>query len=306
MNSTTPEVSAGAPRQESDPLRHRAVPLRGRTPLVLTFASAIALAMFVWPLLVVPPEGQGHVGDAPLLFVIIMPVIIGVVIAELSSGGIDAKALAMMGVLAAVGAALRPMGAGMAGIELVYFLLVLAGRVYGPGFGYVLGAVTIFTSALITAGVGPWMPFQMMTAAWIGMGAGLLPWRSLRGRREIALLVVYAVFAAYLFGALMNLWFWPFVLHEGGQLSYVPGAPVLENLHTFFLYNLATSAWGWDTGRAITNAVAIVVVGPAVLLVLRRAARKAAWREPVVFAPGALGGVQPARPEPVDDPPGQV
>lgn len=289
MTSTTPEVSAGAPRQRPDSSRHRAVPLRGRTPLVLTFASVLALSMFVWPLLVVPPEGQGHVGDAPLLFVLILPVIIGVVLAELSSGGIDAKALAMMGVLAAVGAALRPMGAGMAGIELVYFLLVLAGRVYGPGFGYVLGAVTIFTSALITAGVGPWMPFQMMTAAWIGMGAGLLPWRSLRGRREIALLVVYAVFAAYLFGALMNLWFWPFVLHEGGQLSYVPGAPVLENLHTFFLYNLATSAWGWDTGRAITNAVAIVVVGPAVLLVLRRAARKAAWREPVVFDQAGQG-----------------
>ena len=263
----------------------RAVPLSGRTALVLTFASLLALAMFTWPLLVVPPEGQGHVGDAPLLFVLLLPVLIGVILAELSSGGLDAKALAMMGVLAAVGAALRPMGAGAAGLELVYFLLILAGRVYGPGFGYVLGAVTIFASAIITAGVGPWMPFQMMTAAWIGMGAGLLPWRGARGRREIGLLVVYAVIVSYLFGALMNLWFWPFLLEEGGQLSYVPGAPVLENLHTFLLYTLATSAWGWDTGRAITNAVAITVVGPAVLLVLRRSARKAAWQRAVVFEP---------------------
>lgn len=129
------------------------------------------------------------------------------------------------------------------------------------------------------------MPFQMMAAAWIGMGAGLLPWHALRGRREIALLVAYAVIVSYVFGALMNLWFWPFMLDEGGQLSYVPGAPVLENLHTFLLYNLATSASGWDTGRAITNAVAIVAVGPAVLMVLRRAARKAAWRTAVVFEP---------------------
>lgn len=285
MTSPAPGVSSTQGRRVSAADRLRAVPLRGRTPLVLAFASLLALAMFTWPLLVVPPEGQGHVGDAPLLFVLLLPVVIGVVLAELSSGGLDVKALAMMGVLAAVGAALRPMGAGTAGIELVYFLLILAGRVYGPGFGYVLGAVTIFTSAIITAGVGPWMPFQMMAAAWIGMGAGLLPWHALRGRREIALLVAYAVIVSYVFGALMNLWFWPFMLDEGGQLSYVPGAPVLENLHTFLLYNLATSASGWDTGRAITNAVAIVAVGPAVLMVLRRAARKAAWRTAVVFEP---------------------
>ena len=69
------------------------------------------------------------------------------------------------------------------------------------------------------------------------------------------------------------------------QLSYVAGAPVFENLHRFLLYTLATSTWGWDTGRAITNVVAIVVFGPAVLLILRRAHRRAAFSAPVTFAP---------------------
>ena len=54
----------------------------------------------------------------------------------------------------AVGAALRPLGAGSAGLETVFFLLILAGRVFGPGFGFVLGATTLAASALITAGVG--------------------------------------------------------------------------------------------------------------------------------------------------------
>ena len=78
----------------------------------------------------------------------------------------------------------------------------------------------------------------------------------------------------------MNLCCWPFTLgivvpgHEG-SLSYVAGAPVLENLHRFLVYTLLTSTGGWDTGRAITNAVAIVVLGPAVLTTLRRAARRA-------------------------------
>ena len=53
----------------------------------------------------------------------------------------------------------------------------------------------------------------------------------------------------------------------------------------FLLYTLATSTWGWDTGRAITNVVAIILVGRAVLVTLRRATRKAAFDAPVAFEP---------------------
>ena len=106
-----------------------------RPAVVLALASGAGLAMFLWPLLLVPPDEFSRNSDAPFLFVLILPVMIGVVLAELQSGGIDTKALAMLGVLSAMGTALRPMGAGVAGIETVFFLLVLAGRVYGPGFG---------------------------------------------------------------------------------------------------------------------------------------------------------------------------
>ena len=49
------------------------------------------------------------------------------------------------------------------------------------------------------------------------------------------------------------------------------------------MYTLLTSTIGWDTGRAITNAAAIIVLGPAVLGVLRRSAHKARFRPPVTF-----------------------
>ena len=62
---------------------------------------------------------------------------------------------------------------------------------------------------------------------------------------------------------------------DSTELSYVPGAPVLENLHHFGVYTLLTSTGGWDTGRAITNALAIALLGPAVLTTLRRASRRA-------------------------------
>ncbi|MCR6033479.1 ECF transporter S component [Nocardioides sp. zg-579] len=254
-----------------------AVRVSRRSALVLAVASLAGLMMLCWPLLLQAPADARV--DPPFLFLALLPVIVAVVLAELTEGGLDARVLAVLGVLTAVQAVLRAVSAGTAGVELVFFMLVLAGRVFGPGFGFVVGCTSLFVSALMTAGVGPWLPFQMMCSAWIGMGAGLLP-RRVRGRAEIAMLAAYGVVAAYLFGALMNLSSWPFLLgvqvpgHEG-SLAFVPGASLADNLATFLRYTLITSTGSFDTIRAVTNVVAIVLLGPAVLTTLRRAARRA-------------------------------
>lgn len=264
-----------------------AVPVGVRTATTLVLASLTGIFMFCWPLFVrVPTSSVGHSSDAPLLFVLVLPFLVAIVLASFAEGGMDSKALAMLGVLSAVIAALRPLGAGIAGVELVFFLLVLAGRVFGAGFGFVLGCTSMFASGLLTAGVGPWLPFQMLAAAWIGLGAGLLP-RRVSGRAEIAMLVVYGVVVAYLYGFLMNLWFWPYALGGGTDLSFVPGDSLLDNLHRFVVYTVTTSTLGWDTGRAITNAVAIGVLGTAVLATLRRASRRASFGARPTFSPTA-------------------
>ncbi len=257
-----------------------AVALGRRSIAVLAVASAAGLMMFAWPLLLHPTPDTTRV-DPPFFFLILLPLVVGVVIAELTEGGMDSKALAMLGVLTAINAAMRGLGAGTAGVELVFFLLILAGRVFGAGFGFVLGCTSLFASALLTSGVGPWLPFQMLASAWIGMGAGLLP-RQAKGKAEIVLLVGYGIACAYVFGILMNLSSWPFTLGievpgHTGSLSFVPGASLIDNLHRFGIYTLLTSTGGWDTGRAITNSVAIVVLGPAILATLRRAARRASY-----------------------------
>ena len=256
-----------------------AVPLRLRSALVLGLTSVIGLMMLGWPRLLENDPAEQRV-DPPFLFLRLLPLLRAVVLAELGEDGMDARVLAILGVLSAVNAVLRGVSAGTSGLELVFFLLILGGRVFGPGFGFVLGCTSLFASALMTAGVGPWLPFQMLVSGWVGMGAGLLP-RRVRGRWEIALLVGYGVLAAYAYGLLMNLWGWPFIVgvqvpgQDRTDLSYVPGAPLLENLHHFVVYTLLTSTGGWDTGRAITNALAIALLGPAVLTTLRRAARRA-------------------------------
>jgi energy-coupling factor transport system substrate-specific component len=226
------------------------------------------------------------------VFLALLPVVIVVVLAEVTEGGLDPRVLAVLGVLSAVNAVLRGISPGTAGVELVFFVLILAGRVFGPGFGFVLGCTSLFASALLTGGVGPWLPYQMLVSAWVGMGAGMLP-RRVSGRREIAMLAAYGVVAAYAYGLLLNLSSWPFVLgiaapgHTG--LAFVPGDPMVENLHRFLVYTLVTSTGSFDTGRAITNAVAIIVLGPAVLTTLRRAARR-------VVIIGTVGSSAPQEP----------
>ncbi|MFT3871188.1 MAG: ECF transporter S component [Nocardioides sp.] len=253
------------------------VPLRPRSLAVLALGSLAGLMMFVWPLLVRVPD-SAQVIAPPFLFLALLPLVIVVVLAELSEGGMDARVLAILGVLAAINAVLRGLSAGVAGVELVFFLLILAGRVFGPGFGFALGCLSLFASALLTAGVGPWLPYQMLASGWVGLGAGLLP-RRVTGRAEIAMLVGYGIVAAYAFGILMNLSGWPFLVGievpgHGGALSFVPADPVWDNLKRFAAYTLLTSTGSWDTGRAITNSVAIIVLGPAVLATLRRASRR--------------------------------
>ncbi|HWG73430.1 MAG TPA: ECF transporter S component [Acidimicrobiales bacterium] len=273
--------SRGAPRLAT-PRPAGVIRFRPSTSVLLAVASALGVASFIWPLVISgqSPSAMAHAGDAPWEFAVLLPLLFAIVLSEIADGAIDAKAIAMLGVLAACGSALRVVGPGVAGFEPVFFLLVPAGRVLGRGFGFVLGAVTLVTSALISGGVGPWLPFQMFGAAWMGFGAGCLPRAT--GRTECALLAAYVAVASVLYGALLNLWFWP-LQTSGTSISYQAGAGAVANLRHFVAFDLSTSL-GFDLPRAVINAALILVLGKAVLAALRRASRRAAWDAPVTFA----------------------
>jgi energy-coupling factor transport system substrate-specific component len=258
--------------------RVKAIRLRPRSTIAVAMATFLGLVAFTWPF-VVQPGTFGSAQTAPLMFGVLLVVVLAVVLAEVAEGGIDAKALAMLGVLSAIGAALRPLGAGTAGIETVFFTIVLAGRVFGAGFGVVLGCSTLFASAVITGGVGPWLPFQMIAAGWVGFFAGCLP-RS-RGRTEVATLALYSFGVGLAFGLVMNLWFWPFASY-GPETSFVAGDPFVENLHRYAVFYVTTSL-PWDLGRAVLSALLLLLAGSALLRALRRASRRAAFDAVVSF-----------------------
>ena len=254
------------------------VKFSSRNSLVLAIASLFSIAGFVWPFFY---SGQ----DLPrtqLFFWIAILAATVLVIFEVSSSGLDAKSVALLGVLAALISALRPLGAGAVGIEPMWFVLILSARVFGASFGFLLGIISMFASALLTGGLGPWLGYQMFAAAWIGMAAGLLPKR-VSGKSEIAMLLAFGALAAGVFGILMDLQFWPWALGSNTQLSYLPGGTIPENLSRFITFHFA-SAMAWDIPRAVFTCVLIAFTGPSVLSALRRTYTRAAFSTPVVFS----------------------
>jgi energy-coupling factor transport system substrate-specific component len=257
------------------------IPVRARSAIALALASAVGLVAFGWPFLTDPGSAldTSHSADAPWLFVLLLPLLAAIILAELSRGSLDAKTVALLGMLAAVGAGLRALGPGTAGLEPSFLVIILGGRVFGRGFGFVLGALTVFAGALVTGGVGPWLPFQMLGSAWVGLFAGGLPRCS--GRAERLVLAGYAVVSGLAYGMLLNLWFWPFASY-GPEVSYAPGASIAENLHHYAVFWVTTSL-GWDIPRGVLNALLVMGIGGPVLAALRRAARRAAFDAAVVF-----------------------
>ncbi|MDQ0632408.1 energy-coupling factor transporter ATP-binding protein EcfA2 [Arthrobacter pascens] len=247
--------------------RHIRMP-RGVELAVLAAANILALAAFCWPLLAAAlPEDAA--AALPYAALAITPIAVVAIVVSLDGSVRSAHTVALLGVLAAVGSAVRVASTGVGGVEAVFILLILAGRAFGARFGLLLGAATIAVSSALWSGIGPWTPFQIFACAWVGAGAGLLP-RRVRGKAELWMLCAYGAVASYLFGLLTNLWFWPFAVGAGTGISYQPGAPLGTNLSSFLLYSLVTSTAGWDTLRAVTTIVGIILVGRAVLATFRR------------------------------------
>ncbi|NBQ97460.1 MAG: ECF transporter S component [Bacteroidetes bacterium] len=241
--------------------------------LSISITGLASLLIFAWPLLI-STNSHNEAAIAQGVFIVLMPVMLVLVLVEYASGGIGPKQLALLGVLIALNAVIRLLGAGTAGIETAFFLVILGAYIFGSGFGFLLGASSILVSAILTGGIGPWLPFQMMGVGLVGLGAGILP-KLEKSWQTKTVLVLYGVVASFVYGSLMTLWNWPYLAGTGTSLSYVAGDNIISNLSRFFQYELITGGFFWDLGRAITTSVLILLTGSALITTLNRAAIRA-------------------------------
>ncbi len=277
----------------AEPRARRDVSGRTRPSLVYLLVAVVGAAAFLFPFWV-PVEasiGSAHAGDAPIVTAAVASLVVAAVTLEVRRGTMNGAAIALLGVLsasAALGRLLDLPGGGSG----IFFLVVLAGAAFGPRFGLLLGLCSMATSALLTGGVGPWLPFQMLALGWLGAGAGGIGRLTARlpRRVEVAALAGYGWGWGFLYGAIMNLWFWPYAI-GAGPLSWQPGLSLAETLSHYWRFYVVTS-FPWDAAGALANAVLIVLTGGALLASMRRFAGRldpVVELEPLASRPEAAG-----------------
>ena len=246
----------------------------------------VGVGAFASPL-IVPQSPSGEAlarsADAPLVLGVTL---IGL-FALLGVMRVNAKRIAVLGVLCAVNAVLRLAATVVVpmpnGFSPMFLLFILVGYAYGARFGFLFGAFSMLTSALATGGVGPWLPFQIFGAGWVGMSAGLLGTLGMQtgecrkrfssfaihhSKFDLVLLLPFGFVWGLLYGALLNLYFWPLV-DAGAGISWQAGLGIGDALARYAAFYVTTSLW-WDLARAIGNVALLAGLGIPILRVLRR------------------------------------
>jgi energy-coupling factor transport system substrate-specific component len=245
-----------------------------RPVIVYTLMVVLGVAAFVYPFWIPSTafSSQAHSGDAPLVAALVGALVIVAVALEVRRGTMNGATVAILGMLSACAGLLRlfDLPGGGSGI---FFLVVLAAAAFGPRFGLLLGLCSMAVSAIVTGGIGPWLPFQMLALAWMGGMAGFVGMWTARmaPRAEVVVLAAYGWVWGFVYGGIMNLWFWPFA--RGGALDWHPGLSLSATLNRYWSFYVATSL-GWDAAAATTNALLILVTGIALLRTLRRFAHR--------------------------------
>ena len=240
---------------------------------VLMVLSGGGLVLFLAPLLLGSRFPQPIVLFSALVAV---SAVVALAVA-LQTHRLSTRLLAVLAALVAIDATLRlVIVIGLLGFSPIFFLVIAGGFVMGPSFGFASGALTLLLSAVLTAGLGPWLPYQMLAAGWVGMGAGYVG--RIGGRKSspktIAALALYGGAAGFAFGILLDLWEWPLLVAAGSSpLSWAPGIGLVPMVRRFGAFYLATSLV-YDSFRAAGNLLLLAVLGPAVIRALERFRRR--------------------------------
>jgi len=126
-------------------------------------------------------------------------------------------------------------------------------------------------------------------------GSFLLFYPVLRGDEvEVVVLAIFAGLWGLIYGAIMNVWFWPFAVGPAEQY-WQPGITVGDTLRRYAAFYLATSLV-WDVVRALSNGLLTLAFGAPTLRALRRFKRRFAF----AYQPGnptlpEKQGVSPTR-----------
>jgi energy-coupling factor transport system substrate-specific component len=254
---------------------------------MIAVVSIAGLILFLWPFL-----GLGLTPEAPAMSVTLAAVV-SLAIMEAGARRLDSGRLALLAALAAIDAALRlAMVNGVAGFSPIFFLVLAAGYEFGPSYGFLVGSFSLLVSAVVTGGVGPWLPYETFAVGWVGLASGVAgsvvrrirPARRswLPSRLDIGVLAIVAIVTGYAYGALTDIYGWVAFYRGVENVGWQPGLPPAETLAQFGRFYVLTSL-AWDSFRAFGDAVAVIAFGAPVLMALGRLRARLGYE--IVVAP---------------------
>ncbi|HYM67793.1 MAG TPA: hypothetical protein VEW68_10910 [Patescibacteria group bacterium] len=234
--------------------------------LPVGLVSLAGLALFAWPFI-----GSGLPADTPA-WALMVACVAGLFVVEAGMRQLDSRAVALLAAIAAIDAALRlTVIVGVGGFNPIFFLVLCAGYVFGPSFGFMAGALSILVSALLSGGIGPWVPYQVFGLGWVGAAAGLAgQWRRpIPGLRDVLVLAAVGGLMGWVFGALLDVTDWVPIYRGNPTLGWLPGMAPLTAMVHFARFYLVTSL-AYDTLRAVGNVAMVLAFGAPVLAALGR------------------------------------
>ena len=224
-----------------------------KSHVCLALMLAIGVAAFATPIF-----SLNAAVNWGLLSTILAVLAIAAFFFEFEGAAVSSKEVALVGILGAVAAVLRIPFAALPGVQPCTYLVICSGYVFGPVTGFMVGAITTLVSNFFL-GHGPWTPYQMFAWGLAGVTAAYLR----QFRLNISWLVVFGIIWGYVFGAIINIWFWTAFVY--------PLTP-----RTFVIVQL-NSVW-FDTFHAAGNAVFLGLFGKKTIIILERFRKKFQWR----------------------------
>lgn len=170
--------------------------------------------------------------------------------------GASAREVALIATLAALAGLSRVPFAAVPAVQPTTFLVLIAGFVFGPGPGFMVGTLAAFVSNLFL-GHGPWTPWQMAAWGMAGVFGGL--WGRRKGPYPKIAMTLMGIFWGFLFGWFLNTWHW---------LAFVYPLTLRS-----FLISQTASLWS-DSMHAAGNGVFMYVAGEELVRLLGRFKRR--------------------------------
>ncbi|MDO8491033.1 MAG: ECF transporter S component [Dehalococcoidia bacterium] len=184
---------------------------------------------------------------------------------EFQETATSSKEIAVVAMLGTLSAVLRIPFAAIPSVQPSTYLIICTGYVFGPVSGFMVGALTALVSDLFL-GLGPWTPLQMVAWGLAGVSAGYMRRFNLNRFGLVALGVAWG----YLFGLIMDSWFWASFVYPLTFRSFVAAK--------------VSGLW-FDSFHAIGNAIFLGVFGLRTIAILERFRKRFFW-----------GRLQPDRP----------